>query len=370
MNGSIYVWNIEELEFAGEVQGGIVGGLSSPDLSAVAARLPSAFELRLLALDHYPESGDGHSGAVRRVAWSPNDDFLASAGDDRAIKIWAVAGGGALARELLGHTGAVHDLSFSREPAGARLASASADGTVCVWAWRTTDSRGGGGGPLLTLRAPHVGVVYSVAWLPQREYDGAGIERRPAGPAKLLSGGHDRSVVIWDADAGIPLCHMPGIHSSWVLGVSPAPDGGSFATASGDRIVGLWTALGPTLAERMRAGLGAFVASLVGDCVTALRDGNKAGGKKRGGRSKAARGAGEQHNGRTVSLDDAVVASAEKRYSAAARTIVGGERLHAATGGLSTPLRASSASTRSRSSTTPKGRSSAKVRPSPETYEE
>jgi WD40 repeat protein len=54
---------------------------------------------------------------------------LASAGDDRVVRLWDAAGQELLA--LRGHTGAVRAVVFS--PDGTRLASGGDDRTVKVW---------------------------------------------------------------------------------------------------------------------------------------------------------------------------------------------------------------------------------------------
>jgi WD40 repeat protein/tRNA A-37 threonylcarbamoyl transferase component Bud32 len=69
-----------------------------------------------------------HAGAVRSLAYS-REGRLASAGDDKAVRVWDPAG-----RELLalrGHTEPLRALAFS--PEGHRLASASDDGTIKIW---------------------------------------------------------------------------------------------------------------------------------------------------------------------------------------------------------------------------------------------
>ncbi len=71
-----------------------------------------------------------HVNPVLSVAWSPNGDFIASGDTDGNVYVWRVAG-----RKTVftyrGHKGAVNAVSWS--PDGKRLASASADATVHVW---------------------------------------------------------------------------------------------------------------------------------------------------------------------------------------------------------------------------------------------
>jgi WD40 repeat protein len=73
---------------------------------------------------------EGHSGAVRSVAFSHDSARLASASDDRTVKIWD-AHSGACLQILEGHSGAVSSVAFSHD--SARLASASLDRTVKIW---------------------------------------------------------------------------------------------------------------------------------------------------------------------------------------------------------------------------------------------
>jgi WD40 repeat protein len=66
------------------------------------------------------------------VAFSPDEEgrWLASAGEDSAVKIWD-SRSGAFVRNFRGHTGLVSSLAFS--PDGRRLVSGSRDTTVKVW---------------------------------------------------------------------------------------------------------------------------------------------------------------------------------------------------------------------------------------------
>src|ERR1043165_1964359 len=71
----------------------------------------------------------GHTGSIRRIAWSPNGRMLASPSDDNTIRLWDAETGGCLCK-LKADFERVYCVAF--DPASRILASACGN-MVQIW---------------------------------------------------------------------------------------------------------------------------------------------------------------------------------------------------------------------------------------------
>ncbi|KAK4458981.1 HET-R [Cladorrhinum samala] len=156
----------------------------------------------------------GHSNWVRSVTFSSNSQQLISGSDDRTIKIWDPTSGQCL-QTLEGHTYSVSSVAFS--PDNQRLASGSADCTVKIWDPAS--------GQCLQTLEGHSNWVRSVTFQPNSQ--------------RLISGSDDCTIKIWDPVSGQCLQTLEG-HSSSVQSVTFSPDSQRLASGSIDSTVKIW----------------------------------------------------------------------------------------------------------------------------------
>jgi WD40 repeat protein len=162
---------------------------------------------------------EGHSAPLQALAICSDNRTLASAGDDRTIKLWDL-GTGRVRLTLSAHADAVFGLAFSSD--GSRLASASRDGTIILW---DTDR----GDELLRLRG---------------QSGSARLQFSPDGQT-VAAGGPNGVVMRWDAATGEPREALTG-HAGEVRCVAFSPDGHWLASGGEDRSICLHDLAGGT----------------------------------------------------------------------------------------------------------------------------
>lgn len=130
-----------------------------------------------------------HRDRVETLAFTVDDQYIASGGNDRTVRIWRTSDGQQV-RAMTGHRSAVKVIVLS--PDGRYLASGAVDGEIKIWDWQT--------GQEVKSLSGHTDVLTDLVWSP----DGT----------KLASSGWDRHVRIWDFATGNELLSLP--HERWV----------------------------------------------------------------------------------------------------------------------------------------------------------
>lgn len=216
-----------------------------------------------------------HGGPIGLLAYSPDGKLLASAGQDKVIRLWDAETGKEI-KALEGHTNAVRGLAFVPPEKGkpcTHLVSGSLDKTVRVWEIATgkearliqqpesvgavavsaDGQRIASGTPLadgviylwnregkqLQAWKAHAGGVKALAFSPDGKQLASGGDwgtSLPVGAKK-----DDYSLAVWNPDTGEKV-HLFPKDSPFVRAVAFSPDGRSLASADGPRGVHLWDA--------------------------------------------------------------------------------------------------------------------------------
>src|SRR5579884_915445 len=165
----------------------------------------------------------GHDGAISALAWHA-DGRLASAAEDRSIRLWDTAG--RHSGSLLGHTDRISALAW--DPNGIRLASAGWDTTVRLWDTST-------GEPIILLNA-HADQVTALTFHP----DGG----------RLASADSAHTVYLWDTQQH-HVVHRWQDHRADVASLAFSADGTRLASGGADRVLHVWdTEAGERLSSR------------------------------------------------------------------------------------------------------------------------
>lgn len=156
----------------------------------------------------------GHEGWVRSIAVDPTNEWFASAGNDRLIKIWDLASG-RLKLSLTGHISPVRKIAISdRHP---YLFSASEDCEVKCWDLEQN--------MVIRNYHGHLSGVYCIAMHPTLNI--------------LATGGRDSSVRVWDMRTKHAIFVLGG-HSNAVQSLVAQASEPQFISGAMDKQVRLW----------------------------------------------------------------------------------------------------------------------------------
>jgi WD40 repeat protein len=157
------------------------------------------------------QSVKAHEAAIITSTISPDNQTIATAGDDTSIRLWHP--NGQIKHKFFGHPERIWQLAYSKD--GRYLASASEDGTAKIWQPNGT--------PMTTLKG-HDGVVWGVAFDPMGQF--------------VATSSRDDSVKLWQLDGH--LIRTISTQSQGVTRLAFSPDGQRIATAGIDNTVKLW----------------------------------------------------------------------------------------------------------------------------------
>jgi len=159
-----------------------------------------------------------HTQPVQAVAWSPDGHRIASASRDGTVRIWAPDDMDD-PQVLRGHMGPIKSVAWG--PDGHRVASAGDDATIRVWP-------AAGSTEALVLRGHESGIT-CVAWSPDGQ--------------RIASASSDATIRVWSADGSPNPLVLRG-HTKGASSVAFSPDGQRVASASDDQTVRVWSTEG------------------------------------------------------------------------------------------------------------------------------
>lgn len=201
-----------------------------------------------------------HSSAIRALAWSPDGDKVASAGEDRQVHVWQALTGKPIFTYQQ-HTRTINALAWS--PDSRQLASADNDYSVHVWQADT--------GKGLVRYQEHTHWVQALSWSTDDRLIASGDEAHQihlwdarSGQRYRVYQGHKEEILalafspdarliasadrgseihLWEVASGTLRATLQG-HTRAVNALAFSPDSKRLASGSGDRTVSLWETTG------------------------------------------------------------------------------------------------------------------------------
>ncbi|KAF7971363.1 hypothetical protein HWV62_21314 [Athelia sp. TMB] len=225
---------------------------------AYLPQYPSTARLKAGKSDRWPamlKTFEGHTNTVWAVAYSPDGKRIASASEDKTIRVRDTETGEEVGLPFRGHTAAIRSIAYS--PSGHRIVSGSKDGTMRMWDPDTGELVGSPfkhsdsgnyvayspDGNHIVLGSPNGTVsIWDVGTgkATEKAIEGMFVAYSPDG-SHIVSG-QGRTVIISDGVTGEAVGVPLEGHSDQVNCAMYSPDGTLVASCSSDHTIRLWDA--------------------------------------------------------------------------------------------------------------------------------
>jgi WD40 repeat protein len=168
----------------------------------------------------WPWGGQGHTAPVTSVAFNTDGTRLVSGSNDKTVQLWDVSRRQRIGDPMIGHQGLVLSVAFVADGNGNEIVSGGNEHALRFWNAVV-------GQPPTEPLVGHDGAVTSVAISPDSH--------------RIVSGGVDGTVQLWDSDTGIKITEMPTSHPAGVISrVAFNQAGDIVASGSADGKIRLW----------------------------------------------------------------------------------------------------------------------------------
>jgi WD40 repeat protein len=158
--------------------------------------------------------GQGQQLATNALVFSADGQILASAGADKTIKLWQVETQAEIV-SFAAHNLAINALAFSAD--GQILASAGANRTIKLWQVETQTE--------IASFAAHNLTIESLSFSPDGQI--------------LASGSADKTIKLWQVKTQAEIATLAG-HNQGIGAIAFSPDGNTLASGSIDQTIRLW----------------------------------------------------------------------------------------------------------------------------------